>query len=943
MIQAFEPLRFLKVQSTFNSKPEQFTDIHRTQSGRQTLTKWWLLRGPVPKRKRGQGIIGRSEGKMATEPIDDIEDWSKKLVPWRQDALRRLAISTDLTDGDLDELLAMIKQAAGFNLANPAPTPEPFVKAHFGGGKQKPVVLKGIANVENVNRLVPKAELTFCPTALTVIYGRNGSGKSGFVRILRTACRTRVEKADKLKVLSDVYGGSTGPQAADIIIDEGSGDAPIVWMSGMTARPELMQVAVFDTLSAQLYVDGGNQIRYLPFGLALPHRLNGVCLKLKERLDAERATAVGNKVSLTAIAFPLQRTTEAQTFDQMLTKTTNDAKIDEAATFATSDQERLDEIIVVLSAGASAVADLNALIGWVDAIASECETAATAYADASLATFTNLRETAVTARKTAQLSAGALFTDEPLPGVGCETWRALWNAARDYSVSEAYVGSDFPVLASGTSPAACVLCQQPLLDDGAQRMQRFQKYMDDTLDVAATKAEKACEDAAAALAPLTQLRAEGFTDRVEQVRQRDADLADAVTSFQTAAIQRRTDAAARLAGEGSVPVPAFTSPHIELKALAQKLRDEKESLAKAGEADERDKLTTERAELEDKKILADNREKLVTRRDLLVADAAYDKALGEVQTRGITQRANELVDTHLTSAVITQFDAERERFDIMHLKVSLSRKSGQTKAEFEIDPQTKLTKVTSEILSEGEQRALALAGFLTEVALTDGSGPIVVDDPVSSLDRDRSARVAERLAEEACERQVIVFTHDIIFFNELCTAAENRGIEPVTIALFGDKDAAGKIDPAGMVWKGLNVAKRIAKIKNDFAPLPKLLATSPAEYEYKVKHLYGRLRDTYERAVEEVIFRDIVRRGTDVIQTQLLRYVTLSDALAIRFHEGMTKFNTHSHDNPAADTVPVPKKDEFLEDISALEKLVEDFKTESQEAEAARPQMKPKK
>lgn len=87
-----------------------------------------------------------------------------------------------MTDGDLDDLLAMIKHAAGFALQNPAPTPVPLVKALFGGGKQQPVVLKGIANVENVNRLVSKAGLDFCPTALTVIYGRNGSGKSGFVR-----------------------------------------------------------------------------------------------------------------------------------------------------------------------------------------------------------------------------------------------------------------------------------------------------------------------------------------------------------------------------------------------------------------------------------------------------------------------------------------------------------------------------------------------------------------------------------------------------------------------------------------------------------------------------------------------------------------------------------------------------------------------------------------
>ena len=236
-----------------------------------------------------------------------------------------------------------------------------------------------------------------------------------------------------------------------------------------------------------------------------------------------------------------------------------------------------------------------------------------------------------------------------------------------------------------------------------------------------------------------------------------------------------------------------------------------------------------------------------------------------------------------------------------------------------------------------------MAGFLTEVALTDGSGPIVIDDPVSSLDRERGIKVAERIAEEARERQVIVFTHDIIFFNDLCGAAEEAGIEPVTVALFSDKNAAGKIDPAGMVWKGLNVGKRIGRLKNDAAPLAKLHNKSPSDYEYNTKNLYGRLRDTYERAVEEVIFQDIVRRGADVVQTQKLRYVTFPDHLAIRFHEGMTKANTHSHDNPAADTVAVPDPDGVAADIAALELLIADFKTACAAAEAARPQMRPKK
>jgi hypothetical protein len=331
---------------------------------------------------------------------------------------------------------------------------------------------------------------------------------------------------------------------------------------------------------------------------------------------------------------------------------------------------------------------------------------------------------------------------------------------------------------------------------------------------------------------------------------------------------------------------------------------------------------------------------LLTHRTLLISDAAYAAALAEVQTAGITKRANELMDAHLTTAVVDRFAAERNHLEINHLKIGLTRKSGQTKAAFDVDPQTKLTKVTSDILSEGEQRALALAGFLTEVSLNEGSAAIVVDDPVSSLDRERCLLVAQRLAEESTHRQVIVFTHDIIFFNELCREADELGIEPVTIALFSDKKVAGRIDVGGVSWKGAKVNKRIGRIKDAFAPLPKLHQSSPAQYEMSVKNLYGRLRDTYERIVEEIIFCEIVQRGVDVVQTQRLRMVHLSHSLAIRFHEGMTKANTHSHDNPASETIPVPEPAEFLADIAFVEELIKDLKVESQAAEAARPQMK---
>ncbi len=879
---------------------------------------------------------------MSAAALDDIEAWSSKLSPWRRDCLRRLASSSDLTDDAVDELMGMIRQTVGLPVESPPPTPLPFTKLHFGSSQGNQVVLKSVTNVQNVNRLLAGASLEFCPKALTIIYGRNGSGKSGFVRILRTACRTRIENPAKLKVLVDVYRAGAAPQSADIIIETADGDTTIKWTPGMAVDPLLTQVAVFDTQSAQLYVDGGNQIRFLPFGLALPHRLNSVCIALKERLELERATVVGDKLGLTAVSFPVTRATKAQKFNDGVTAKTTDAEIDAETIFGKDDQKRLDEIAGILVSGTTAVADTSALLSWVDAVNLECTAVVEQLGDLTLTSLTELKNKAIASRKAAEFAATQLFTDEPLSGIGSETWRTLWAAARDYSITESYPESTFPVLAFDNREAACVLCQQPLQPDGAARMERFRHYMDDTLDAAATLAEQAVRDAERGLPKLEKLAAVDFLDRLEQVRQRDAILADTLVALQKSAMERRADAVRRLTGDPSENVAAPITFTEGISKLSVKLNAEKDSLSQACNIEERQKLLNEKAELEDRRTLTANKTKLASRRDLLVKEAAYTKALAEVQTKGITQKANELLDTHLTKSVSERFSDELRRFDIEHIKVALSRKSGQTKAEFEIDPQTKFTKLTSDILSEGEQRALALASFLTEVALTDGSGSIIVDDPVSSLDRDRSVRVADRLAEEASQRQVIVFTHDIVFFNEMCRAADARGIEPVTIALFSDKQATGKIDKAGMVWKGLNVTKRIGQLKNDSAALPKLHTTSPADYEFHIKNLYGRLRDTYERVVEEVIFRDIVRRGVDVIQTQLLRFVTLSDALAIRFHEGMTRANTHSHDNPASDTVAVPSPDDFKNDISEIEKLIDDLKAQSLAAEASRPQMKPK-
>ena len=69
----------------------------------------------------------------------------------------------------------------------------------------------------------------------------------------------------------------------------------------------------------------------------------------------------------------------------------------------------------------------------------------------------------------------------------------------------------------------------------------------------------------------------------------------------------------------------------------------------------------------------------------------------------------------------------------------------------------------SAILSEGEQKVIALADFLAEVGLPKAPGPIVFDDPVNSLDYKRLEYVVNRVVQLSESRQVVVFTHNIWF------------------------------------------------------------------------------------------------------------------------------------------------------------------------------------
>ncbi len=113
---------------------------------------------------------------------------------------------------------------------------------------------------------------------MTVIYGDNGAGKSGYARVLRQACRARSPKAET--ILPNIYAAGSGVPAARIDFHVGGQKRASCWTQGSSAAALLSAVSIFDSRTANVRVENTNDLAYrLPLSAGeRSHEPEKICL-----------------------------------------------------------------------------------------------------------------------------------------------------------------------------------------------------------------------------------------------------------------------------------------------------------------------------------------------------------------------------------------------------------------------------------------------------------------------------------------------------------------------------------------------------------------------------------------------------------------------------------------------------------------------------------------
>lgn len=130
----------------------------------------------------------------------------------------------------------------------------------------------------------------------------------------------------------------------------------------------------------------------------------------------------------------------------------------------------------------------------------------------------------------------------------------------------------------------------------------------------------------------------------------------------------------------------------------------------------------------------------------------------------------------------------------------------------------------------------------------------------------------------------------------------------------------GIADP-DLPFEAKSATKRIGALKAQHQLIEKLRNDGDEqEQRRQTVEAYFQLRMAWERAVEEVLLREVTLRFRKSVETQRLIGVVVEDDDYQQVNAGMTKCSNYAHDKAQLGGVAVPEPDELLADIMALDK-----------------------
>lgn len=770
-------------------------------------------------------------------------EWANQQDHWIRAATAEIIESqTRLTDEQIDGFYELLLREKGLQAGDAVNIPL-LVDKETDSDPEQVLTLNQVTDVQNVNALCSGQTIDFNPR-LTVIFGENATGKSGYVRILKGAAAVRTAES----VLSDVTKELVQP-SAKISYTLGLSPKPenvthVNWHGEKGIAP-LTRLDVFDSRGVVLHVDQDLPYIYTPSDISLfPYVIDAI-EKVRVKLEKAKQDATGGHYF--SNSFNKQGSLYAKI--DTLGASTDISELNKLAEVSQEEENglaELEERVSVLRSGLSDAAlqvakNDQEWLGAAETILSIAKAFEAEKYNAALQKLTAAEEALESKTKQALL-------EEAIPGVFEQSWQKFIHSANDYI--DEHISHDYPQ--KGDS---CAYCRQELSDAAVKLLLKYKDFCNNELSQAVGVAKADLDKLTGAIAAIDEVKLS--KDCAGRKAQKGADTWFGDVESLCSKLTIIKDSVAKRQNVDGMLLSNVASLH---QSAEKRIAATKQLISE---------LTTQGTTRQN--VFAEELTKLQNLKDRLALRGMLPAVLSYVEKAKWADKANTIlsrfkaISTSLTNLSKTAseqllnqdfeklFVSECQKLNAPVVTLDFSGKKGQAARKKFVAEGHKL----SETLSEGEQKVIALADFIAESLLRKKSSPIVFDDPVNSLDYRRLKNVVDRIVALSRSRQVIIFTHNIWFATELLSRFDNDKDGCSYYDIYADEGATGII--SGGTSPRTDTFSSLSKKLNT------LIQSASAETEKEIRDVfiekgYDVMRSICEIVVENELLQSVTKR-----------------------------------------------------------------------------------
>lgn len=677
-----------------------------------------------------------------------------------------------------------------------------------------------LEHIGGVCALAPHQSIKFSDQ-ITLLYGTNGSGKSSYFKILNEI----IGGNRKIEIIPNIYKSLPSPIDINIKYTENGIHKLLHWDGSERAISPLNLSSVFDSEYTKSFLDkrSADTAIVYPYGLHLFTALTTAIDNIKGRIDSEIASMVNSLPNIEVNGL-------SDAISMILTQHSyRDAQKAYIEARYEMPKEKVDNLILIenqiksilqtnyddkIKIAKSEKAIFESLHSFMDTTSS----AITNIVNEIKGLYSQIK----TARDDNNKAKAKIQILKEIGDTDSEEWKQFVKAGN------IYVNKDH------LSIEICPYCRQNLSHNALDIISAYRTYIEDksenTLTVLQNQKKHIYSktnmlNVSYAISDQLKNLFGGITDTYPHVEQQ---VTDAINEFSKikACILESFD------NEEFEYEPQMEIIQIAITTISKVIATFNDTITKLSEEknkkDEQIQVLTEKKKpLVEHKAISEQSSQFKEWFEIMQKVKELQGCMSELSTRNISILAKTASQALISDNLKSKYQEELNALKLGHLKVELSddrASRGQLQMKIHLVNNNDVRKV----LSEGEQKGVALALFIAERRMQLSTTPIILDDPVNSLDHYITASLMERLTQ--LDNQIVIFSHNVLLQTSLvglnsvhlCGINQRNSCTKNNKHLYIYKVISQGQDMKGIIteWRQDNAANNLRKANSKLSEVP---------------------------------------------------------------------------------------------------------------------------